>query len=259
MNNPNSQLILDKSRTFTTNLELKSFYDQYGYVSIKDLFPKNLINDVASDLTICFQDALGNNSPIDENIISLNNTNKNELWNLHTGSSKIASIRCLIPIISETIKKISGENTPIFEIASTYLLGIPKDQRLIYNHHQESNYMKGFDEVFNVHYPIFRESNPYNGTMSALVGSHKLGTLTFDKKKSAKDSYTDLIPTNIEEIASKYEEVHFLLNPGDCVIFHKDLIHRSNFNSSDLCRPVGVSRFTQSINGDWMNRSSDDL
>ena len=92
-----------------------------------------------------------------------------------------------------------------------------------------------------------------------LAGSHKLGTLNFEKKKTAADSYTDLIPVDINKIKSNFKEVHLLLNPGDCVIFHKDLIHKSNYNSSDLCRPVGVSRFTQSINGDWINRSSDEL
>jgi len=69
----------------------------------------------------------------------------------------------------------------------------------------------------------------------------------------------DLVPTNIEEITANIPELHCYLELGDVVIFHKNLIHKSNFNSSSLCRPVGVSRFTQSLIGDWINRSPDEL
>jgi len=39
----------------------------------------------------------------------------------------------------------------------------------------------------------------------------------------------------------------------------KDLIHKSNFNSSSLCRLVGVSNFTQSTIGDFVIRKPEEL
>ena len=119
--------------------------------------------------------------------------------------------------------------------------------------------MKGFEDIFNVHYPLFRTSTPENGTMSILPSSQNYGTLTFEKKRISQDSYTDLVPSGIEAITSKLPELHCLLELGDCVIFHKDLIHKSNFNSSNLCRPVGVSRFTQSLVGDWVKRNPEEI
>jgi len=38
--------------------------------------------------------------------------------------------------------------------------------------------------------------------------------------------------------------VLFELDVGDVVFFHKDLIHKSNFNHTKTSRPVGVGRYT---------------
>ena len=55
------------------------------------------------------------------------------------------------------------------------------------------------------------------------------------------------IPKNITKIMKKYEEGIFELNVGDVVFFHKDLIHKSNFNYSNKARPIGIGRFSSSI------------
>jgi len=83
--------------------------------------------------------------------------------------------------------------------------------------------------------------------MSILPGSHYLGILGFNKKRSSNESYTDLIPTNIDEITREIPELRCYLENGDVVIFHKDLIHMSNYNASSLCRPIGLFRFSQCL------------
>jgi hypothetical protein len=66
--------------------------------------------------------------------------------------------------------------------------------------------------------------------------------LPFTKYRKYENSYTDLIPNNIEYYQSKYVEVHAELEIGDCIIFDEFTIHKSNYNSSDLCRTVSVWR-----------------
>ena len=95
--------------------------------------------------------------------------------------------------------------------------------------------------------------------MSLLPGTHHYGNLAYAKSRAAKDSYTDLVPSGIEEITKKVPELHCYLELGDCVIFHKDTIHKSNYNGSTLCRPVGVSSLTQGQTGVWGNQNPDDL
>ena len=70
-------------------------------------------------------------------------------------------------LFRDVIREISGNNNPVFEILSGLLLGISKDDRLVYNFHQESNYMKGFDDIVNIHYPLLRTSKVENGTIPA--------------------------------------------------------------------------------------------
>lgn len=246
-------MLVANARNFDSPASMRSFYEENGYVSLKSFIPLHLILDIRRDLEFFFGDFDARVKELD-----LTERGKSELYSLHVATSKCISFKNLLGLFSDLVKAL-GNNCPVLEIGSSYLLSMPRDQRLVYDFHQESNYMKGFSDIYNFHYPIFRKSTFKNGTMSVLAGSHKLGTLPFYKRKSASNSYTDLLPTNIEEALKSFPEVFFELDPGDCVVFHADLIHRSNFNDSDLCRPVGVARLTQSISGDWINRSSEEL
>ena len=92
--------------------------------------------------------------------------------------------------------------------------------------------MKNFKDILNIHFPIFHQSNFKNGSMSVLSGSHKLGNIIYRKKRISKNSFYYKIPDNIDKISQNYKEVLFELNVGDVAFFHKDLIHKSNFNNT---------------------------
>lgn len=252
--------LVDYPRSFASKSEMKDFYEAYGYITLKNVIPSELLAEIRNDLTTIFSKySTTNDNPVDSAILSLDKSDKPKLYEFHIATSKCVSFKATSAFFSNLLKGISGSDAPVLEIASGWLLSIAKDGRLVYDFHQESNYMKGFRDIFNVHYPLFRTSTLDNGTMSILPGSHHYGTLSFSKSRISNDSYTDLIPTDINEITSELPELHCYLELGDVVIFHKDLIHKSNFNGSSLCRPVGVSRFTQSLQGDWTNRKPDEL
>ena len=252
--------ILDYPRRFSSKSAMQKFYETYGYVALKSAISLDLLAKVRGDLSTTFRTyATDEKNIIDSAILKLNQSDKPKLHELHIATSKLSSIRTVEVLLSDLLKDISGLDAPILQIASGYLLGIARDSRLVYNFHQESNYMKKFDDILNVHYPLLRTSTTENGTMSILPGSHHYGTLGYNKSRISNDSYTNLVPTNIEEIAATLPEFHCYLELGDVVIFNKDLIHRSNYNGSQLCRPVGVARFTQSLAGDWTNRSPEEL
>jgi len=252
--------LIDYPRHFSTDAEMRSFYSNFGYITLKNVIPSDLLASIRNDLTAIFGTySTDKANPVDSAILNLDKTDKPKLYELHTAASKCVSFKATSAFFSDLLKRISGNNSPVLEIGAGFLLSIAKDSRLVYDFHQESNYMKGFGDIFNVHYPLFRTSTVDNGTMSILPGSQNYGTLSFNKSRISNNSYTDLIPTYIEEITAVLPELHCYLELGDVVIFHKDLIHKSNFNASALCRPVGVSRFTQSLVGDWINRSPDEL
>jgi|TARA_B100000768_G_C11158995_1_gene323700 ectoine hydroxylase-related dioxygenase (phytanoyl-CoA dioxygenase family) len=232
-----------RAKKFKKASEMKSFYDDFGWIVLKNYIKKPEIKDVQKSLNNFFYKKLKKNCL--DALAYLNKKNKQKLHELHIQSSNLTSLKRVCTRLSEIQKVLLGKkNILMHEISVAYMLSLPKDQRLVYKYHQESNYMKNYGNILNIHFPIFHQSNFENGSMSALSGSHKLGNIKYQNKKKSKDSYTDKIPQNINMISRKYKEVLFELDVGDVVFFHKDLIHKSNFNHTKTSRPVGVGRYT---------------
>lgn len=144
-----------------------------------------MIEAIKQDLIAVYQTYSTNSeNPIDSGICNLNSTDKKKLHQLHVATSKLMSFKSVSLVFSSAIKCISTLDikSPIFEIGSGYLLGLPKDTRLTYDFHQETNYMRGYENLYQCHYPLLRISESDNGTMSLLDKSHKLGPLDFEKK-----------------------------------------------------------------------------
>ena len=239
-------MLISKAKKFNSPNLIKKHYDKYGWVSLKNYIKKTEIDLIQHELD-CFY-KLNAKKKCLEALIFLDKKNKKKLYNLHTISNKLNSIKKVLSRISiiQTIL-LNKKDIPIIEIASGYMISLPRDKRLVYDFHQESNYMPNFSDILNIHFPIFHQSNIKNGTMSVLSKSHKLKNLKYIKKRISNNSYTNLIPSNIEKIKKNFDEIHLELNVGDVVFFHKDLIHKSNYNLTKTCRPVGIGRYTSSI------------
>ena len=82
-----------------------------------------------------------------------------------------------------------------------------------------------------------------NGTMSVLSGSHKLGFIKKIKSDQLhKKSVYSYIPSNINVIAKKFSEKFIYMKLGDLVMFDENVIHKSNINSTNKIRFVGIIR-----------------
>jgi ectoine hydroxylase-related dioxygenase (phytanoyl-CoA dioxygenase family) len=208
------------------------------------IIPTDSLQTAVNDLEQVFSE-FGNSTS--SAICDLNSTDRPLLHKIHTQTSNLLSLCSAVQSATKFAQRLVFGKQPPHILSSGYLLGIPGDRRLTYNFHQESNYIKGFEQIINLHFPLIDKADLSNGTMSILSQSHKLGNLDYHKKRFSGDSYTDLIPVGIENIVSEFEEIHLELEPGDCVFFDGNLIHRSNFNSSDRCRLAGVVRLTTGL------------
>lgn len=253
-------MLIDKPKKNLSQADIKKNFLDNGYVSIKSAIPLNLVTELSHQIESVFlSNDKSNSKNYDEAVISLDKNSKDLLYKTHIAATKVMALNKIAAHLSKYVHVIGDPTLPILNIDTTFLLGIPRDGRLIYDFHQESNYMRNFSSIYNFHFPIFRQSTVNNGTMSALKSSHNVGRLDYMKSRISDNSYTDLIPKNIDALAKEYLEIHFELNPGDCLIFHQDLIHKSNFNNSEKCRSAGVLRLTQDISGDWINRRPEEL
>ena len=235
-----------KSKKFSNPQDLKRFYDNHGWVSIKKQLDNKDLRLIQESLDVFFHKYTKFN--FNKSVIYLNRKNKKKLYDLHMIANKCLSLNIFSKIFEKTSKILNGSRSPVLQVQTGFMLGLPKDKRLTYDFHQESNYSRNYNDLITVHFPLFYKVNIKNGTMSALNKSHKLGLLNFDIIRSSSRSYTTLLPKNIEKISNKFEEIFFELELGDVLYFHQNLIHKSNFNASNKCRAVGVIRLTQNFN-----------
>ena len=141
----------ESSFNFRSHGDLISFYEEYGYVSMTNVIPIDLMNEVRKDLAWEFG-AFG--PSISESIINLNSSNKPLLYELHKQTSDLLSLNRSFQSVMELANNLFRSNDPMHILSSGFLLGIPKDDRLVYDFHEESNYMKGVKQIINIHFPL---------------------------------------------------------------------------------------------------------
>lgn len=121
----------------------------------------------------------------------------------------------------------------------------PNTERLLYRWHSEEHYYPKRRKFLNIWLPLFVPKSKNNGTMSFKEGSHK-HTFPFAEyqgytsKSEKKNSFMQLeIPPNfLTDFAEHWCEA----NPGDLIVFHKNLAHTSNANTSSNYSAALVAR-----------------
>ena len=223
--------------------ELISFKEN-GAIVIKNAINKETVRSVLSKIYNIFIKECDKDLEYDSLLDWLNKNDQSLLYKLHLKTSKRKIFyeieKQLSLIFKQLVKK---EDYRIIEDNPSFLLGLPKDSRLIYDWHQECNYMKNIHPIITAHFPLNATCNYKNGAMSYLERTNNLGPLEYEKQ-TIKNGYTNLKPIMMKDIQEDYELKQPNLELGDCLFFDEFLIHKSNFNSSDSPRSVGIFRIT---------------
>ena len=221
--------------------KLRKSYEDDGFMVVKQGMSKKKMNNLRAELTQMFGAYAKPGEDIHATCIRLDKEDKPLLHRMFQMTQKMLVMDDLkfdaLPYAKLVLPKGYYATAGI-----GVLFGLPEDTRLAYNWHQESNYMPNMPHVLNYWFPVFEDATMENGTMSCLVGSHQYGKLPYVKKKAASNSYTDLIPVDVEKYEKKHKEHFFLAKPGDLVMLHHDTIHRSNANMSKHVRFSGILR-----------------
>ncbi|MEZ6065398.1 MAG: phytanoyl-CoA dioxygenase family protein [Planctomycetaceae bacterium] len=86
-----------------------------------------------------------------------------------------------------------------------------------------------------------------NGCLQVLKGTHHLGRI--DHGKTGDQTGADMTRVNIA--MERHELVHVELEPGDAVLFHSNLLHRSDQNRSDDPRWALICCYNTRTNDPW--------
>jgi ectoine hydroxylase-related dioxygenase (phytanoyl-CoA dioxygenase family) len=81
-------------------------------------------------------------------------------------------------------------------------------------------------------YVALDKSTKQNGCLQLLKGSHKLGRLNHVRE----DGQTNVDPEYVEAATQRFERVYAEMEAGDVLVFHSNLLHRSDANRSDTYR-----------------------
>lgn len=110
----------------------------------------------------------------------------------------------------------------------------PKTLRLLYKWHSEAHYYPKRRRFLNVWLPLFTPRDQYNGAMQFKVGSH---TRDFPfaeytgYDKNSRDKKNHFVQYEIpESFLTDYPDYVCESTPGDCFLFDRALVHRSNEN-----------------------------
>ncbi len=234
---------IEKAKLYN-KLNIKKKFYKNGFVLLKNEIPKDLLRKVRKEWNQVFKSKIGLN--MNDGIKKLNKKNKSQLHKLCLDLPKNINFRKILEIATKRYIQIYNKKI-IFCVDCSVLPGIPKDRRLVYNFHQEAHYYPKMKNVLTVYFPIFFKANKKNGSMSALMGSHKLGKIKKIKTTGKKNGFTSYMPQNIENIKKFYKEVIYEAKLGDVVYFHQNLIHKSNYNFTNKCRIIGQFRLSGSI------------
>ena len=224
----------------TISKEIKIFFENNGYCILKNAINKDKLLNLENDINSLFKKFSVGEETVHGISVRLDKENKKLLYKLFNMIKDMGSFLTISNDCFELSKEILPQGI-ISSAGQAVLLGLPDDERLVYDWHQESAYM-AYPDTLHFQFPIFRPATLENGTMSVLSCSHKLGELSYDSFQKTKDSLINLKVRDINKYAEELDEVPFLMDLGDVGVFHNNTIHRSNHNSSQFVRFSGVIR-----------------
>lgn len=88
------------------------------------------------------------------------------------------------------------------------------------------------------------KSNKANGCLQVLKGSHILGRLDHVRE----DGQTNVESSYLNEALKRFEHLHVEMEPGDGLVFHSNLLHRSDANNSDTHRWGYICSYNAAVN-----------
>ncbi len=220
-------------------------FEQDGYVVLRNFLSEPALDAIRQSLESIFKVYANEGENIFDTVERLATEEKDLFYRIYKFIAK--SFVSLYPVRLEClpiVEKLLGGKVHI-DIGSAVIFAPPENTRLTWGWHQETTYDPDMPDALHFSFPIFEPARVENGSMSVLLGSHKLGTLPYDKVKITDDAATSLVPKDMEQWCKDYEEVPFIAHPGDIAVFHNDLIHRSNSNLSGRSRITGLVRIAR--------------
>ena len=216
-------------------------YHQQGYIIIKSFCKPEEVNKL---YTTGLEDSALVNNAFDLNDqsgkktrLSLWFTPGNDVFGYLTRSEKMISL----------IKQLLGGEAPVCHYHSKLMQKEPKvggawEWHQDYGYWYKNQFMFP-DELLSVMIAL-TEANKENGCLQVIKGSHKMGRLNHGFAGEQMGADMQMVNNALKTMELVYVE----LQPGDALMFHSNLLHRSEANLSDHSRWSIISSYNLQSN-----------
>jgi ectoine hydroxylase len=219
------------------------FFEDEGYLVIKEL--------LSADEVELLRSAAVADKALDEHAFSVKDGEggaaRLALWN-HPGSSIYGMIaRC--ETVVGAMERLLGE-----EVYHYHSKMIMKDARTggAWTWHQDYGYWyhNGVlaPNLASISIAVDRATRE-NGCLQVIPRSHKLGRI--EHALSGNQAGADV--ARVEKVLERLPVVHVELAPGDAVVFHSNMLHRSDANTSDKPRWSMICCYNAASNDPYLD------
>jgi ectoine hydroxylase-related dioxygenase (phytanoyl-CoA dioxygenase family) len=222
--------------------QLRDSYHSAGFVFVEDFLSRPELDALEQSINEIFSQFARSGEARDDVCSRLDREDQEQLYHINQMIRMLPELHALESSLKAIVTALFPTHDTALTLTTNILIGLPEDERLAYDWHQESSYLPTTEGFINFWYPLFADSTTENGAMGLLKGTHELGPLSFDRDRVEENARTNHIPENIEAIEDSHEEVRTELGRGSVVGFHPDMIHRSGSNLTGSVRFTGVTR-----------------
>lgn len=233
----------------------KKFYDENGYLILRNLIPKSSIENVMQTIENAIRlevnqkndKDLAGDDYLNEILIKLKHKYPySSSWIYETINRSFTFAQFVInaPYTESVLRLLDVKSENYLGIISpTLRMDIPGDKKNIREWHQDSNYFletESGDNSLVVWTPL-NEAYSDNGSVILCPGSHKRGRMNSLHTKSGELVSEQYITP--EEYIKSFEQITIEAEAGDVAFIHMDLIHRSGVNITNSVRYTSQIRY----------------
>lgn len=209
--------------------EQSAAYHLDGYIIVKRFFSEEEINKIYA--TALEDDAMRKNA------VDLNDQTgkKTRLTLWFTPGDDIYSLLIRSERMVRSVAKLLDSNAPVCHFHSKLMQKEPKvggawEWHQDYGYWYKNQFM--FPDQLTSVMVALSEANKENGCLQVIKGTHKLGRLNHGF--TGEQVGADMVMVN--NALKTMELVYCIMEPGDALFFHPNLLHRSEANLSDRPR-----------------------
>lgn len=255
LNQNDFTLIFSDSSEFYENC--KNIYEKYGIVSIKNLITPNIQDEILRTALYFYKQTA--------NKINISTISTNDLIELDFYVTNLEKIDRQASLQAQKlISQSSGilglsVNSNLIKLNS-YLLGIDRELLLLegfggfvpnipdntsrlYTYHSEAHWIPLRKKFINCWAPLFRLKKQKHGTMFVKPYSHKKIHEFYEYQGFGGSGDNDYYTQYEVPDSSEFIELPLLSEPGDVVLFDRNLLHRSEVNEATNVSYLFINRF----------------